>query len=215
MLTSFKAPPVSALIFDLDGTLLDTGRDLSNSINHARETFGLPPLPESILTGFIGDGVNRLIERAFNGTGITLEQAKPHFTSHYQAHMLDNTRPYPGVAETLPGLPYKKAVVTNKSAEFVPGLLTRFNLSGYFDLIVGGNTLPVFKPDPLIVDHVAEKLGVSKREIVVIGDHKTDLLLAKNAGIRCVFCNYGIGRDDGMKPTARIDAFSELKSIFC
>jgi phosphoglycolate phosphatase len=114
----------------------------------------------------------------------------------------------------LAALPQKKAVVTNKATEFVPPLLAHFEIAAYFDLIVGGNTLPMRKPDPSIVDYVADKLAVAKHEIVVIGDHKTDLSMARDAGIRSVFCEFGIGRDDGIAPTARIRSFSELLEIF-
>ncbi|MFH0920608.1 MAG: HAD-IA family hydrolase [Fibrobacterota bacterium] len=215
MLNVFRDPPVSALIFDLDGTLLDTAEDLAASVNFARLHFELPALPVRTVTGYVGDGVNLLIERSFAGTGIQLETAKPVMSGHYKEHMLDLTRPYPGVAETLARLLQKKAVATNKPAEFVPGLLAHFGLDGFFELIVGGNSLPVRKPDAAIVDYVAQKLGIDKLEIVVVGDHRTDLALGQNAGIRTVFCEYGIGHDDGMVPTARIRTFSELQTIFC
>jgi phosphoglycolate phosphatase len=206
-------PPVTALIFDLDGTLINSALDLTNAVNHARAHFNLSPLPLAAVTGYIGDGVVKLLERSFRGTGVAVAESRPVMAEYYYAHMLDNTRPYPGVVDTLPKLPQIKAVVSNKPQEFVPELLKQLGLLQYISLTMGGNTLPHPKPHPEIVAYVAEKLKVPQEEIVIIGDHKPDLEMARMCGIRSVFCEYGIGNDGGIKPTWRIKQFGELAAL--
>lgn len=204
---------IRAVIFDLDGTLLDSVADLSVSVNHARSQFGLSPLPQSEVAGYVGDGVWLLIERSFKGTGVDIEAARKIMAAHYETQMFRQTRPYPGVAETLPLLTQKKAVATNKPGRFVSPLLEKGGILKYFDLIVGGDTLKVMKPDPAVVGHVSAVLGVPAGEIAVVGDHRTDLELARRCGCISVFCEYGIGRDDGIPADFRIREFRELIPI--
>lgn len=215
MLSTMKhKPPVSALIFDLDGTLLNSAQDLAIAVNHARAAFQLPPLSTARITTYIGDGITKLLERSFQGSEITVEQAHPVMSSFYGEHMLDNTRPYPGVAETLAKLPQPKVVVSNKPQEFVPRLLEKFELLQHFKFIVGGDTLPVKKPHASIVEYVEQKLDIPISEIVVVGDHKPDLEMAYLCGIRSVFCEYGIGNMGGLSPTWKIREFSDLVGLF-
>lgn len=207
-------PPVSLLVFDLDGTLMDTVADLANAINHARVSFGLPPLPEKTVGSFVGDGLKKLVERSFMDTGVPFEKAAKTASDHYRAHMFDCTRLYDGVAETLPLLAFRKALVTNKPAEYIPPLLSKFGLDGRFDLAIGGATLPFLKPDPRIIDHISHTLKVSKDGIVVIGDYRTDLEMARDSGVRSVFCRYGIGHNGGVSSTWTISNFRELRDLF-
>lgn len=205
---------IRAIIFDLDGTLLDSVADLAVSVNHARGHFGLSPIPQSEVAGYVGDGVRLLLERSFKGTGVETEDARKVMAAHYEVQMFKQTRPYPGVAETLPLLPQKKAVATNKPERFVRPLLEKRDILQFFDMIVGGDTLPVMKPDPAVVDHISTELKVPAGEIAIVGDHRTDLELARRCGCKSVFCEYGIGRQDGIPATWSIKTFSELTGIF-
>lgn len=204
---------IRGIIFDLDGTLLDSALDLCNSINHARKHFGLSSLPVSLITSFVGSGIDNLIRLSFQGSSITVEQAKPVVAAHYEEHCLDTSKPYPGVIETLSQIVQKKCIVTNKPEAFVPGMLNAFSINRYFDFIIGGDTLSMRKPHPGVGVFAATKLGLSPDEIIVVGDHHVDMELASNCSMRSVFCSYGIGSVGKFKPTYNIKKFHELMDI--
>ncbi|OGS36523.1 MAG: hypothetical protein A2293_14260 [Elusimicrobia bacterium RIFOXYB2_FULL_49_7] len=202
------------LLFDLDGTLLDTVTDLANAINYTRNTFKLSPLPESLVATYVGDGIQKLIERSFkDAPQLSLKEAQEIAGKHYNTHLFDNTKPYPGVIATLRLLPQKKAIITNKPARFLPTLLKKTGLLPFFDVYVGGDTLPNLKPDPRIAYYTMEMMGAKPETTLVIGDHHTDMMLAENAGLKSVFCDYGIGKDGGTLPTFRISFFNDLINI--
>ncbi|MBL8029588.1 MAG: HAD-IA family hydrolase [Fibrobacteres bacterium] len=205
--------PVKGLIFDLDGTLIDSAADLCSSVNFGRRKFDLPELSLKTVASFVGDGITNLIIRSFKDTGVTVEEALPIVAAHYKVHSMDTTRPYPGVAETLPLLKQKMCIVTNKPEGFVPAMLKSFGIYHYFEFVIGGDSLPNRKPHPSVGYYAAEKLGLKTTEIAVVGDHCADLELAINCSMQSIFCNYGIGLKKGFAPTVEISEFSALTSV--
>jgi phosphoglycolate phosphatase len=204
---------IRGIIFDLDGTLLDSAPDLCSSINHARKYFGLSSLPMPLITSYVGSGINNLIRLSFEGSDISVEKAKPIVADHYEEHCLDTSKPYPGVLETLPQIIQKKCIVTNKPEAFVPPMLKAFGMNDYFDFIIGGDTFIERKPHPSVGYLAIGKLNLSPDQIIVVGDHHADIELANNCGMKSVFCTYGIGSAGGLQATYTITKFNELMDI--
>jgi len=204
---------IRGIIFDLDGTLIDSVNDLCVSINFGREHFGLNPLPNSVISSYVGDGIDNLILRSFADSEIETGKAKPVVTAHYEKNMMKTTSLYPGVKDTLPVLPQSKIIVTNKPEKFVAPILDTLGIIGHFTAIIGGDTLPDIKPHKNVGLTAIKMLSLKPDEIIVVGDHSTDLELALNCGMKSVFCKYGIGRTNGKPATWTINAFSELTQI--
>ena len=178
---------VRVLIFDLDGTLIDSGVDLAVSVNSTLKEYGRSPLPHDQIFGYVGQGAPRLIERAL-GPGATrqeCEQALAFFLSYYREHMLDYTTLYPGVAETLDTLlasGKRMAVLTNKPVRVSKRILEGLELSRYFRAVYGGNSFETKKPDPLGAKKILEELGAAAGEAMIVGDSEVDIQTARNAG---------------------------------
>lgn len=189
---------IRALIFDLDGTLIDSGIDLAFSVNAALKEMGRSPLPHDQIFAYVGQGAPRLIERAL-GPDATQEQCErglAFFLSYYREHMLDNTVTYPGVREglaALEGMPM--AVLTNKPVRFSRLILEGLGLSRYFRYVYGGNSFPAKKPDPQGMEVLLGNLGVAPRQALVVGDSEIDVQTARNAGTWVCCVNYGLGRE--------------------
>ncbi len=193
-------PPALAgirlLIFDLDGTLVDSKRDLALSVNAMRECMGLGPLAEDAIASYIGHGVTVLVRRALgeDASEERVQTAQAMFLEYYREHMLDHTRIYPGVRETLEELRDRRlAVLTNKPVRFSREMLERLGLASLFTFIYGGNSFPLKKPDPVGVQALLRDLGVSTRETLIVGDSETDVLTGRNAGIWTCGVTYGFG----------------------
>jgi phosphoglycolate phosphatase len=194
-----KLPPVRALIFDLDGTLIDSQRDLIRSVNIMLREMGRAELREETISGYIGQGAPILVGRAL-GEGATQEEHKRalrFFLSYYEEHKMDTTRAYPGVAETLEelaGLPM--AILTNKPARISVRILDELGLKRYFRAIYGGNSFETKKPDPLGATTILREFGVAPHEALLIGDSEVDVQTARNAGAVAAAVNYGFGAHD-------------------
>lgn len=201
---------IKGIIFDLDGTLVDTAVDLCISINYGRNHFGLKSLSAGEIISFVGSGIDFLVASSFKDSDIPLKAAKKIIVEYYEKHAVDNACLYHGVAETLAILPQKKAVVTNKPALFVPPMLKRFDIDGFFNTVVCGDTFPERKPHPSVGLFVAREFNLSAEEIVVVGDHHTDLALANNCHMKSIFCKYGMGKKEGYQPDITIESFTEL-----
>ena len=188
------APP-AALVFDLDGTLIDSRRDLATAVNRLRREMGMPPLPVEQVVAMVGEGARLLVERAL-GPDFPPERFEAAFATYrgfYMEACLDETRAYPGVPELLAALAprYPLAVLTNKTEGVSRKILEGLGLAGYFREIAGGDTFPVRKPDPAGVVHLAAVLGVPVAEILLVGDSRFDAETAQNAGCRFALVEWG------------------------
>lgn len=206
------------LIFDLDGTLVDSELDLANSVNATLEKIGRKPLSVERIASYIGQGVTVLISRAL-GEGATpelIERATEIFLAHYREHMLDNTAPYPGVREAIDALDGRKmAVLTNKPVRFSRELLAGLGLAERFFRIYGGNSFDSKKPDPVGVHRLMEEAQSPASQTMMIGDSISDVLAGRNAGVWTCGVNYGFGAPtlDEAPPDIRVDDLRELPQL--
>jgi phosphoglycolate phosphatase len=185
------------LVFDLDGTLVNSTLDLANSVNAARVYMGMEPLPVPTVASYVGNGVSVLIRKAMGpeADGETIDLAQTYFLSWYREHILDNTLPYPGVIEGLDEAHkagHKMAVLTNKPERFSKALLAGLGMDKYFFRIYGGNTFPDKKPNPFGLRKLMQEAGAQPETTWMIGDSSVDIQTARNAGVRCVGVTYGI-----------------------
>jgi phosphoglycolate phosphatase len=190
---------VRALIFDLDGTLIDSKQDLIHSVNAMLVEMGREKLHEDTISGYIGHGAPKLVARALgDGASATeREQALKFFLAHYEQHKLDSTRPYPGVAEALEELrEFPMAVLTNKPVRVSRRILEGLGLGKYFRAVYGGNSFETKKPDPLGARKILEELGRTAGETMMVGDSEVDVQTARNAGTLAAAVNYGFGTHD-------------------
>jgi phosphoglycolate phosphatase len=187
---------VRALIFDLDGTLIDSQRDMIRSVNAMLEEMGREQLHEDTISGYIGHGAPQLVGQAL-GNGSTaeeLERALKFFFAHYEEHKLDSTCAYPGVPEALAQLAvFNMAILTNKPVRVSVRILEGLGLAKYFRAVYGGNSFETKKPDPLGAQTILREFGAAPAEAVLIGDSEVDVQTARNAGTFAAAVNYGFG----------------------
>lgn len=191
--------PVRAIIFDLDGTLIDSKRDLIHSVNAMLEEMRRPQLAAEIISGYIGHGAPQLVARALGGTATEedLKHALQFFLGYYEEHRMDSTCAYPGVAETLVQLGHvAMAVLTNKPVRISVRILTTLGLAKHFRAIYGGNSFETKKPDPFGAKTILRELGVGAGEALIVGDSEVDVQTARNTGTRAAAVNYGFGIHD-------------------
>jgi phosphoglycolate phosphatase len=196
-----KLNGVRALIFDLDGTLIDSKGDLIQSVNAMLEEVGRAKLTAETISGYIGHGAPTLVARALGGTATEEEKqrALEFFLKHYEEHKLDSTCAYPGVEETLARLNdegLSMAVLTNKPVRISVRILEALGLTKHFRSIYGGNSFKTKKPDPLGANTILQEFGATPREAVVIGDSEVDVQTARNAETFAAAVNYGFGVHD-------------------
>jgi phosphoglycolate phosphatase len=186
-----------AIIFDLDGTLVDSAEDLRAALNKLMSDLGLRPIEANEIKGMIGDGVLKLVERALVAAKGDPEQRDfllPRFLAIYQANPADLTRSYPGVLETLDALrrkDFRLAVVTNKPVLATKKILEAMSLAEFFPVVVGGDSVEKRKPDPAPLLEAARQLKIDASQILMVGDNIHDVEAAHAAGMRCVAVSYG------------------------
>lgn len=206
---------VRALIFDLDGTLIDSKLDLAISVNAAREHLGLEPLGHEQIFGYVGHGAPTLIRRSLgeDATDEKVERALRYFLDYYRAHMLDNTVTYPGVREGLEMLAGRPmAVLTNKPVRFSQEILDGLGIAPCFQYVYGGNSFERKKPDPMGVEVLLRDFQIEPRQAMIIGDSEIDVQTARNAGTWACGVTYGLG-SAGMRdcpPDVLLDSLIEL-----
>jgi phosphoglycolate phosphatase len=208
------------LIFDLDGTLIDSSEDIAWSVNKTLVKLGMKELPYKEVLGYIGWGVRMLLEQAVPlDKHHMLDDARRIFLEFYSGHMLVNTMPYPEVIETLEYLHQMKkkmAVVTNKPYILTKGILEGLAIDGFFIMTLGGDSVRNKKPHPEAVETVLEGLAVPPSKTVFIGDSRIDIETGKCAGILTIGAVYGFrGRKELEEAGANmiINSFGELKEI--
>ncbi|WP_374403470.1 phosphoglycolate phosphatase [Niveibacterium sp.] len=190
---------VDVVLFDLDGTLLDTIPDLHEAARRMLEELGEPVRSIDEVTRFVGRGIPNLVERCLTDgraprDAATIEAAVAVFRRHYGVVNGHSTRIYEGVAETLAALQaqgIRMACITNKAGAFTLPLLDHMGLARFFGCVVSGDTLPVKKPDPAPLLHACDALGVSPTRALMVGDSANDALAAQSAGIPVLLMTYG------------------------
>ena len=219
----YKGRRAAAFIFDLDGTLIDSGLDIALAANFARGHFGLAELPTETLIGYIGDGVGMLMQRALGHKGTPpsdemVAEGLIVFRDHYGRHCLDNTALYPGVLDILACFQQLPLMVaTNKPRRFTHQILTGLHVFSAFRRVVAAEDVPLRKPDPASLLACLDGLDVPREEVVVVGDHVNDILAAKAIEAVSVGVTYGLtaaGLIRSARPNLVIDGFSELNDLF-
>jgi phosphoglycolate phosphatase len=209
---------VDLLIFDLDGTLIESKWDIAESVNFTLAELGLPQRPLEEIFGFVGDGVKKLLRLAVGeGNQARFEEALNVFRGHYLDHCLDRTTFFPGIEPMLQYFAHKqKAIATNKSIDY-----TRVIVNGlgpqHFVYMVGGDNGFGLKPEPGMLLHIVERLNVPKERAVLVGDSTNDINGGHNAGLRVCAVGYGMGNRQKMaacQPDWFIERPEELMEIF-
>jgi phosphoglycolate phosphatase len=205
------------LIFDLDGTLIDSAPDIRRAVDAMLADLKAAPLPFATVRGMIGDGARQLVSRVLSASGIVTDEdsALRSYLAHYKAAPVVETRPYPGVPETLAALlgsGYRLAVATNKPEALARQVLDELGLADRFEQIVGGDTNPYRKPDPRILTGLIAALAANSTEAIMIGDSEVDAETAAAAGLPFVLmtCGYHRGSLSAMPHALQLDTFNAL-----
>jgi phosphoglycolate phosphatase len=199
LMTASNFSAVRALIFDLDGTLIDSKLDLIRSVNAMLQEMGRQQLHEDTISGYIGHGAPQLVGQALGHSATEPERVRAlkFFLAYYEGHKMDSTSAYPGVKEALEELAgFPMAILTNKPVGISVRILEELGLAKYFRSVYGGNSFETKKPDPLGAQTILREFGVSPAEAILIGDSEVDVETARNAGILAAAVNYGFGTHD-------------------
>jgi phosphoglycolate phosphatase len=182
------------IIFDLDGTLIDSSIDISHAINYALEGTDVPPVTVQETIEIIGEGITRLFEKIICKNNLSADKdiLIQRFIDYYSAHLADNTPVYPGVKETMEALKeYPKAVISNKREDLSLRILELLNIRKYFDVVVGSDTTPARKPSPVPIQYVLSRFEARPEDAVIVGDSNYDIEAGKAAGITTIAVTYG------------------------
>ena len=209
--------PFRTVVFDLDGTLADTAPDLTGALNHALGVLGRRPVPHEDVRHMVGNGARALLQKGLAATGdvsdALVEQGFPIFLAYYEDHIADHSRPWPGVEAALDALAAKGvalSICTNKLEGLTHRFIATMGWQGRFASVVGGDTLPVRKPDPAPLFEAIARAGGGRAAFV--GDSITDTDTAKNAGLPCVAVTFGFSDrpPEDLGATVLIDHFDAL-----
>jgi phosphoglycolate phosphatase len=193
-------------LFDLDGTLADTKRDLATAVNLTFADLGVPELPVEVIAGYVGDGVRTLIAKSLGESeSPRYREAVQIFRGHYLKHLLDSTRFYPGMEALLRRLSRdgkQTVVVTNKPVEYTDQIIDGLGARGYFDLVIGSNPSTRLKPDPQMILQALEHIGAPPDRTVMVGDGVNDIIAARAAAVRVCAVGYGLTPPDALRAAA-------------
>ncbi len=184
---------IKVIMFDLDGTLVDSSVDITNALNYAIVPYGIGKLTVEETIGLVGEGLTRLIEKALgNERAAIVPEVLDRFVGYYSEHLVDFTLPYKGVGETLEHLGnYRKAVISNKRESLSRELLEKLGLAKYFDIILGSDSVEEKKPSPRPIMKILETFSLKPDEAVIVGDSNFDIDAGKAAGTRTIAVSYG------------------------
>jgi phosphoglycolate phosphatase len=208
--------PIRLLMFDLDGTLVDTCRDITNALNYALNSYGLQGLTVEDTKKLVGEGLTKLVEKVLGGDKDRLrDDVLGKFLDYYREHIADYSCEYPYVRDTLEMLTgYKKAVISNKRESLSTRLLDLLDILKYFDLVVGSDTTSEKKPSAIPVIYVLQRLEVSAADALMIGDSNYDIEAARKAGVKTIAVTYGYrGRQYLADADFMIDSFGDLPAV--
>ncbi len=207
------------LIFDLDGTLIDSRQDLATGINLMRRHYGLVPLPVETVTGFVGEGVRNLVFRSLQDAAfsVDLDEAVQLNKEFYAQHIHDETMLYPGVRDGLERLAaagHVLALLSNKPGSASREILRHFKIASLFSSIIGGDSGLPLKPAPEAVFAILRAVGGERADAWMVGDNHTDIAAAHRAGIHSIFLTYGMGTLGQEKPEMTVSGFDEVTALF-
>jgi len=222
---NFESKQIKLLIFDLDGTLVDSRLDLAHSVNAMLQHFHRPDLPADVIAGYVGDGAPMLVRRALGDPDDErrVQEALEFFLAYYRVHKLDHTHVYDGVKEALAairdsanGSDRRMAVLSNKPVSPSRAIVDALGLSEFFVRVYGGNSFHTKKPDPLGVHTLLEETGTRSEEAVMIGDSSIDVITGRNAELWTCGVTYGFAPRtlDDAPPDVLVDAPRELAEVF-
>jgi len=223
---AFDPHSIKFVIFDLDGTLIDSRLDLVHSVNAALRHIQRPELPDDVIASYVGDGAPILIQRALGAEAVDeslVRKGLDFFLSYYREHKLDHTTVYPGIQEALAaiqnsgnGVPRKMAVLSNKPVNPSRAIVESVGLGGYFSQVYGGNSFATKKPEPEGALKLVSEAGVRPEQAAIIGDSHVDVRTGRNAGLWTVAVTYGFAPHtlEVETPDVVVDHPSELADVF-
>jgi len=223
---AFDPHSIKLVIFDLDGTLIDSRLDLVHSVNAALRHIQRPELPDDVIASYVGDGAPVLIQRALGGEAVDeaiVRKGLEFFLTYYREHKLDHTTVYPGIQEALAsiqgsanGMPRKMAVLTNKPVNPSRAIVEALGMSSYFSQVYGGNSFSTKKPDPEGALRLVSEAGVHPDQAAIVGDSHVDIRTGRNAGLWTVAVTYGFSPQtlEVETPDVIVDHCSELADLF-
>jgi len=210
--------PFDLLVYDFDGTLVDTKEDIARAVNRVLAELGLAPLPPETVYGYVGRGVGHLLTCALAGTGREdVPFAVELFMKHYDAHLMDRTRFYPNCRETVEFFAHKpQAILSNKPARFITRILEELGCRGRFARILGGDSVEHKKPHPEGLHRLLAEFGLAPGRLLLVGDSPLDVETGRAAGVATCAVTWGLHPRDRLEaasPDFLIDDMAELQRL--